>query len=318
MDREKPIHKVLYPAENERGLRLDVYLKDKLGLSRSQIERLIEGGFIIVKGKSVKPSHKVRPGERIEITMPEKRPEGLIAEDIPIEILYRDEHITVINKPPHIPVYPGPGHPSGTLLNGLLYHVGISLSLPGGPLRPGVVHRLDRDTSGVMVFALSEEAYYGLVEIFRKRELKRRYICLVCGDIPDEEGTISMPIGRAVHDRKKFSVRTKRGKEAITYYRVMERFKVATLLEVYLKTGRTHQIRVHLSSTGHPVCGDRTYGRKAFTEIDGRKIKFPRQMLHAESLGFRHPITGDDLEFHSGMPKDMREAIEELRALRKV
>lgn len=333
---------IFYPEEIEKGLRLDVYLKDKLGFSRSQIERLIEEGFVKVQDKPVKPSHRVRPGEKIEVIIPERgeapfKPqirinkinfmgslsglapqrevEGLIPEDIPLEIIYKDEDIVVINKPPYLPVYPGPGHPSRTVLNGLLYHVGISSALPGGPLRPGVVHRLDKDTSGVMVFALSERAYYRLVEIFKKRELKRRYLCLACGDIVKDEGIISMPIGRAVHDRKKFSVRTRAGKEAITHYKVIERFRVATFLEVFLKTGRTHQIRVHLASTGHPVCGDKTYGRKTFVEFDGKRLKFPRQMLHAESLGFRHPVTGEELEFHSEIPEDMKEAIEMLRSV---
>ncbi|MCX7793797.1 MAG: RluA family pseudouridine synthase [Thermodesulfovibrionales bacterium] len=305
-----------YPQEEDRGLRLDVYLKKNLSMSRSQIERLVEEGFIRVQGKQVKPSHKVRPGEKIEIILPEKKAEGLIPEDIPIDIIYRDEHIVVINKPPYIPVYPGPGHPSGTLLNGLLYHLGISLSLPGGPLRPGVVHRLDKDTSGVMVFALSEKAYYKLVEMFRKRELRRRYLCIACGDIAKNEDLLSTPIGRALHDRKKFSTKTRSGKAALTYYKVIERFKIATLLEIFLKTGRTHQIRVHMASIGHPVCGDKTYGRKTFIEIGNQKIKFPRQMLHAESLGFRHPVTGEELDFHSEMPEDMKEAIERLRAYR--
>lgn len=304
---------ILYPEEIEKGLRLDVYLKDKLGLSRSQIERLIEEGFVKVQDKPVKPSHKVRPGEKIEVIIPEREVEGLLPQDIPLEILYKDEYIVVINKPPYLPVYPGPGHPSGTVLNGLVYHVGISPSLPGGPLRPGVVHRLDKDTSGVMVFALSEEAYYRLVEIFKERELKKRYLCLACGDIVKNEGIISLPIGRAMHDRKKFSVRTRAGKEAITHYKVIERFRVATFLEVFLKTGRTHQIRVHLASMGHPVCGDKAYGRKTFVELDGKRLKFPRQLLHAEGLGFRHPVTGEYLEFHSGIPEDMKEALEALR-----
>ncbi len=307
---------IFYPEEIEKCLRLDVYLKEKLGFSRSQIERLIEEGFVRVQDKTVKPSHRVRPGEKIEVIIPEREVEGLIPEDIPLEIIYKDVDIVVINKPPYLPVYPGPGHPSRTVLNGLLYHVGISSALPGGPLRPGVVHRLDKDTSGVMVFALSERAYYRLVEIFKKRELKRRYLCLACGDIVKNEGIISMPIGRAVHDRKKFSVRTRAGKEAITHYKVIERFRVATFLEVFLRTGRTHQIRVHLASTGHPVCGDKTYGRKTFVEFDDKRLKFPRQMLHAESLGFRHPVTGEELEFHSEIPEDMKEAIEVLRSYR--
>lgn len=313
----------------EAGLRIDVYLSSHLGMTRSRVKKLIEDGNVKVLStftpkKSqisvgdvwivVKPSYKVRPQEEIMVLIPQDPDVGLIPQDIPLNILYRDEDIVVVDKPPGIPVYPGPGHPSGTVLNGLLYRIGRLPSI-GGPLRPGVVHRLDKDTSGVMVFALSERAYYRLVDIFKRRDLRRRYICLACGEFQKEHGVLSLPIGRAVSDRKRFSIKTRSPKEAITEWRVLERFRGATLLEVYLKTGRTHQIRVHLASQGHPVCGDRTYGRKTFVELGAQRIRFPRQMLHAETLGCRHPVRDIDMEFVSPIPDDMREAIESLRRL---
>ncbi len=296
--------------------RIDVYLKERLNLTRSKVQALIEDGFVKVNGNAVKPSKRLKIGESIDITLPtETNEETLSPEDISIRILYRDDDIVIVDKPPQMVVYPGPGHTSGTLINALLFHI-KRLAPVGGPLRPGVVHRLDKDTSGVMVFAISERAYYGLIEIFKKRALKRRYICIVCGDLRDNEGTIYAPIGRAISNRKKISVRTKSGKPAITHWRVIERFNVATLLEIQLETGRTHQIRVHLAYKGHPVCGDRTYGRKTFIEKGEEKIRFPRQMLHAMSLSLRHPVTGRELDFESEIPEDMKNAIVTLRKLK--
>ncbi len=303
--------------ESDKDVRIDLFLKERLGLSRSRIKGLIEDGYVrCLSGsvlRAVKPSYKIRPGDEIRVFLPKRPPQGLLPEPIPLNILYRDEDIVVIDKPPGMVVYPSAGHPSGTVVNALLYHIGRLCEI-GGPLRPGVVHRLDKDTSGVMVFALSEKAYYGLVEIFKKRTLKRRYLCLACGDMEGEEGIINLPIGRSSSDRKRFSTRTRSPKEAVTQWRVLERFGLATFLEVSLKTGRTHQIRVHLASRGHPVCGDRTYGRKTYLELKrGRVVRFPRQMLHAETLAFRHPVTGEEMEFTSPIPDDMKEALEILR-----
>ncbi len=295
--------------------RIDVYLKGRLNLTRSKVQTLIEKGLVKVNGITVKPSRRLKSGDVIDVTLaPVTAKETLSPEEIPIRILYRDDDIVIVDKPPGMVVYPGPGHTSGTIINALLFHV-KRLAPVGGPLRPGVVHRLDRDTSGVMVFAISERAYYGLVEIFKKRALRRRYICIACGDLRDDEGTISASIGRAISDRKKISVRTKCGKPAITHWRVIERFGVATLLEIHLETGRTHQIRVHLAYKGHPVCGDRTYGRKTFIQKGKEKIRFPRQMLHAMSISFRHPVTGKELEFETMIPEDMENAIKTLRTL---
>jgi 23S rRNA pseudouridine1911/1915/1917 synthase len=209
-------------------------------------------------------------------------------------------------------VYPAAGHSSGTLMNAVAWH-SRKLASVGGPLRPGVVHRLDKDTSGIMVVALEDTAYYSLVEQFRKRTIRRRYEALVYGDLKDACGEISLKIGRSESDRKKMSTRVRRGKEAVTSWRVRERYGFATLVEAMLGTGRTHQIRVHFASLGHPVLGDSTYGRKMSLDTKAGKIVFPRQMLHAELLGFIHPVSGQYMEFSAGPPDDMEKAIQTLR-----
>jgi 23S rRNA pseudouridine1911/1915/1917 synthase len=230
---------------------------------------------------------------------------------MPITILYSDEHLVVVDKPAGLVVYPSAGHEQGTLMNAVLYHCGKTASI-GGPLRPGVVHRLDKDTSGVMVVALSDEAYYGLIEQFRERRINRKYRVLVYGEIKADSGTIDLEIGRSSSDRKKMSTRTRRGKEALTRWRVLKRYGAATLIEARLGTGRTHQIRVHFSALGHPVLGDRVYGKKSSLDVRRRKIVFHRQMLHAETLGFTHPVRGEQLEFSSPPPSDMEECIRQL------
>jgi len=302
---------------DDAGARIDRFASEKTGVTRSQVRRLIEEGSIRVNGKTVKPNYRVKAGDEVEITLPEKPPDALVPEDIPIDILYGDEHVAVVNKPAGLVVYPAAGHPSGTLMNALRFRLG-ELRAPGGPLRPGVVHRLDRDTSGVMVVALSEEAYHSLVEEFGRREIKRSYVALLWGRVKGDNGRITLRVGRSMADRKKMSVRTRRGKEAETTWEVLERFDAATLIGAKLATGRTHQIRVHMASAGHPVLGDRTYGHKTSLAIEGkRKLSFPRQMLHAKVLEFRHPATGLKMRFTSPIPEDMKTAIEELRKHRK-
>ena len=225
-----------------------------------------------------------------------------------------DEHLVVVNKPSGMVVYPAAGHSSGTLMNVLLYHC-KKLEAPGGPLRPGIVHRLDKDTSGVMAVALDSAAYYNLAEQFKQRTINRRYVALIYGNPKENSGQISLAIGRSETDRKKMSTRVRRGKEALTIWKVIERFRQAAFIEAKLRTGRTHQIRVHFASIGHPVLGDRAYGKKIEMETKERgKLTFPRQMLHAESLGFIHPATGEYLEFHSPMPDDMEDCISKLRS----
>jgi len=297
----------------ESGQRLDIFLAKETGITRSQIQKLIEKRDILVNNQYVSQHYKVKVNDIITVKIPPKEAEELIPEPIPIEIFYKDNHVVIVNKPSGMAVYPSAGHRHGTLMNALSYYCRTFASV-GSPLRPGIVHRLDKDTSGVMVVALNNEAYYNLLEQFRQKTIKRRYIALVYGNIIRDQGEISLKIGRSISDRKKMSTRVKRGKEAITRWKVLERFANATLIEATLRTGRTHQIRVHLSSIGHPVLGDRTYGKKIEIEVKGKKrISFPRQMLHAELLGFNHPATGEYLKLTSPLPDDMTGKIKELR-----
>jgi len=299
----------------ETGERIDTFLARKIGITRSQIQKLIEEGNVLVNEKPVNQNYRVKTKDLINIRLIEKKNEELIPENIPLAILYKDNHLVVVNKPPGMVVYPAAGHGHGTLMNALSFSCDHLASV-GGPLRPGVVHRLDKDTSGVMVVALDDSTYYSLAEQFEERSINRRYCTLVYGDLKENEGRITLKIGRSESDRKKMSTRSKRGKEAVTQWTVIKRFGNATLIRVKLGTGRTHQIRVHFASVGYPVLGDRTYGKKTELEIKGkRKILFPRQMLHAELLGFTHPVTGQYMEFSSPLPEDMQQKIEELQAL---
>ncbi|MDA8091685.1 MAG: RluA family pseudouridine synthase [Nitrospiraceae bacterium] len=307
----------LLPDENAQ--RLDTVIAEKAGITRSQAKKLIETGKVLVNGDPLeKAGRKPKPGEQmlVELEMPES-PQGLPPEPYPLSIPYADDYLAVVEKPAGMVVYPGAGHSGGTLLNALVHHTG-KLATIGGPLRPGVVHRLDKDTSGIMIVALEDSAYYGLLEQFRTRSIKRRYAALVWGAPKEDEGVITLAIGRSGADRKKMSTRTRRGKgkvkEAVTSWKVLRRFRNASLIEATLGTGRTHQIRVHFASIGHPVLGDRTYGKKTSIELAGRKIKIhiPRQMLHAKLLGFVHPVTGKHMEFESPLPEDMAQVLEEL------
>jgi 23S rRNA pseudouridine1911/1915/1917 synthase len=299
----------------EAGERLDTFLAKKTGITRSQIQRLIDKGHVFVSGKATSQHYKVKAEDLISLYIPEEKIERLVPESIPVEIFYMDDHIVVVNKPAGMVVYPSAGHSHGTLMNALLYHC-KKLATVGGPIRAGVIHRLDKDTSGVMVVALNDEAYYNLVEQFRRRTVDKRYIALVYGNLRENQGEITLMIGRSESDKKKMSTRVRRGREAVTMWSVIERFRNATLIKVRLQTGRTHQIRVHFASIGHPVLGDRTYGKKIEVEYKGKKkIFFPRQMLHAELIGFTHPAKGEYLEFSAPLPKDMAGKIEELKHL---
>jgi 23S rRNA pseudouridine1911/1915/1917 synthase len=316
--------KCIMPVQNivvqssDAGDRVDTFLAKKTGITRSQIQKFIISGAVSVNGSTVTRNYRLKMNDAIAFCVAEKEEERLVPEPIPVEILYRDEHVIVVNKPAGLVVYPAAGHSHGTLMNALAYHC-ENLAAIGGPLRPGVVHRLDKDTSGVMVIALSDRAYYALTSQFRERTINRRYKALIYGNLKEDEGEISLRIGRSSSDRKKMSTRGKSGKEARTKWKVLKRLGGSTLIEVKLGTGRTHQIRVHFASVGHPVLGDRTYGKKVEVEMEvekekrkKKKIFFPRQMLHAESLGFIHPATGEYLEFTSPLPEDMAQKIEEL------
>ncbi len=297
---------------SEAGKRIDIFLAKRTGITRSQIQRLITQGNVLINSNDVSQNYRLKSKDLISINIPDKETEGLLPEPIPLDILYKDNHLVVVNKPAGMVVYPAAGHAHGTLMNALSYHC-KKLTTVGGPLRPGVVHRLDKDTSGVMVIALNDKAYYNLIEQFKHRTINRKYIALVYGNLREDEGEIALKIGRSESDRKKMSTRVRKGKEAVTRWKVLKRFGNATLVEVRLGTGRTHQIRVHFASIGHPLLGDRTYGKKVEIEAKTRKIiLFPRQMLHAELLGFTHPATGAYLEFSSPVPEDMAERINDL------
>lgn len=296
--------------EEDALLRLDLFLYEKLeGWSRSKCQSLIKSGKVKINGRSIlKPAHSVRMGDKVEVLLEEpKIEETLIPENIPIEILYEDKDIVVVNKQAGLVVHPAPGHPRGTLVNALLYHC-KDYQLSGDPSRPGVVHRLDMNTTGVLVFAKNAHAYLELRRQVESREFNRRYLALVKGVPTYKEGLIEASIGRSLADRKRMSVSGINSKEAITYYTVREDFGLMSLLELKLSTGRTHQIRVHLKFIGHPVMGDPVYG---FIDYDTMKLppplirlleKLPGQALHAQLLGIRHPTKNEYMEFSAPVP----------------
>ena len=292
---------------NEKGVRLDSYITKKLNdLSRANIQRLIEDGNILVNSAKQKISYKVNSGDKIEITIPEPKKIDLKPQDIKVEIVYEDNDIIVVNKPKGLVVHPAVGNPDGTLVNAIMNICKDSLSGIGGEVRPGIGHRLDKDTTGLLIVAKNDKAHINLSEQIKNREVKKIYIALVRGNIPENEATINMPIGRSTKDRKKMAV-VKNGKEAVTHFKVIDRFKNYTLLEIKIDTGRTHQIRVHMAEIGYPVVGDMVYsnGKNEFG-VEG-------QMLHAKSLDFKHPITGKNMHLEAELPKYFKDIIDKLK-----
>lgn len=301
-------------APEHEGMRADRFVSESAGITRSRVQVLMTRSLVLSNGSPLKPSGKIHTGDEITLSIPHDPETVLLPEDIPVDVLYHDEHLVVVNKPAGLVVYPAAGHDNGTLMNALKHRFG-ELAEVGGPVRPGVVHRLDKDTSGAMVVALNDPAYYSLVDQFRLKTTGRVYEALVNGTMTEDEGVISAPIGRSISDRKKMSTRTRHGKDAVTRWRVLMRFSGASLVEARLDTGRTHQIRVHFSSIGHSVLGDRVYGRKISIAYKGRRVAFPRQMLHAKALAFDHPATGERMEFKAPRPDDMEQAMVELGGL---
>ena len=296
---------VLLIDEEARGRRLDVFLADReKELSRSHIQKLIEGGAVLVNGRAVKANDKLRTGDSVEIHVPEVQEWKILPEAIPLDVLYEDEDIIVINKARGMVVHPAAGVSSGTLVNALLYHC-KDLSGINGVIRPGIVHRLDKDTSGVMVAAKNDAAHVDLAEQIRLKTAHRIYQALVLGTIAEEKGVIRAPIGRHPTERKKMAV-VPNGKEATTHFRVLERFSSYTFVECRLQTGRTHQIRVHMAYIGHPLLGDPKYGKKSPFAIEG-------QALHSAELMLTHPRTKERLRFAAAMPADMEEILCTLR-----
>jgi 23S rRNA pseudouridine1911/1915/1917 synthase len=312
--------------ETGAGARLDQWLARarSTGLSRNRLQRLIAEGRVLVNGRAAKPSLKLKAGDQLEVSVPPRRRTRIVPEERPLVVVHEDDDVLVLEKPVGLVVHPGAGVQSGTLVNALLHHA-PEIATVGGEGRPGVVHRLDRDTSGLLVVAKTEAAYLTLVEALRQREVKRVYHAIVWGDPGPDSGVIDLPIGRDPRDRKLMAVvRGPSGKPARTRWRVLERYGLATLVEARLETGRTHQIRVHMSALRHPVVGDPVYGGRVKKMLSLRQSErsladallrlLRRQALHAAELEFVHPKTGVRLQFRSDPPQDFREALDRLRA----
>ncbi len=297
------------------GERLDVFLRRHLPtVSRGTLQRLITGGLIRVNGQRVKASHQPRMGEAIEIVWPEPVPSTAQAEEMPLTVLYEDQDIVVIDKPAGLVVHPASGHAEHTLVNALLHHCQGQLSGVGGVMRPGIVHRLDKDTSGCMVVAKSDVSHLGLAAQFARRGVRKVYDALLCGELPNVSGEIEAGIARHPSHRKRMAVAAGGGRDARTTYEVVERLRLATHVHARPHTGRTHQIRVHFHHLGFPLVGDEIYGKRAnrrLTEATG--FRAPRQMLHASRLVFAHPRTGEQMVFESALPDDFQEALAALR-----
>ena len=288
----------------EAGVRLDKAVADLTDLSRSLANEQIKTGQILVNGQAKKAKYTVKEGDVISYELPEPEVVEYVAEDIPLEIVYQDEDVAVVNKPQGMVVHPSSGHTSGTLVNALMYHI-KDLSGINGVLRPGIVHRIDKDTSGLLMIAKNDQAHVALAAELKDKKSLRKYWAIVHGNLPNDRGVIEAPIGRSEKDRKKQAV-TAKGKPALTRFQVLERFGDYTLVELQLETGRTHQIRVHMAYIGHPVAGDEVYGPR-------KTLKGHGQFLHARTLGFTHPRTGEVLEFTAEAPSIFQETLDKLR-----
>ncbi|HEY8343542.1 MAG TPA: RluA family pseudouridine synthase [Calditerricola sp.] len=292
--------------EPDVGERIDRFLAaQEEDWSRAQVQKWIKEGRVTVNGEPVKANYRLEPDDEIVLRVPPPKDLAVEPEPMELDIVYEDGDVVVVNKPRGLVVHPAPGHLSGTLVNGLLYHC-RDLSGIGGVLRPGIVHRIDKDTSGLLVVAKNDRAHLSLARQFKDHTVTRRYVALVHGEVAHDRGTIDAPIGRDPHNRQRMAVLPKTGKPAVTHFAVLERFPGYTLLELKLETGRTHQIRVHMKFIGHPVVGDPKYGPRKTLPIDG-------QALHAGVLGFVHPRTGEYLEFRAPLPEDMERLLFQLR-----
>lgn len=296
----------------DAGKRLDSFLAEKntANYTRSFIGKMIEENLVLYNGNPSKASTKIKTGDRIELFEKEPEPLAVKGEEIPLEIVYEDDDLMVINKPRGMVVHPAPGHTSGTLVNAVLSHAGESLSSINGVLRPGIVHRIDKDTSGLILICKNDFSHKALAKQLEEHSITRRYHAICSGRLKEEQGTVSAPIGRDEKNRKQQAINYKHGKEAITHYRLLENLQNASLLECRLETGRTHQIRVHMKSIGHPLLGDPLYGpKKNLYAIKG-------QALHAMVLGFVHPRSGEYMEFSADYPEDFQKLLNKLRIIR--
>ncbi len=291
--------KKYFTVEIDNDMRIDKYLADEMeDLSRSHIQKLIKDGNIRVNDKPVKANYRLSFDDVVEVTIPELKEPEIVAEDIPLDVLYEDTDIIIVNKPKQMVVHPAPGHYSGTLVNALMYHCGKDLSGINGVMRPGIVHRIDMDTTGSLLVCKNDFAHQNLAEQLKEHSINRVYEAIVHGNIKEDEGTVNAPIGRHPTDRKKMSIHAKQSREAITHFKVLERFGNYTHIQCKLETGRTHQIRVHMSSIGHPLLGDLVYGpaKCPFKHLQG-------QTLHARTLGIVHPRTEEYLEVNAPLPE---------------
>lgn len=292
----------------ERVERLDKFLAEQMPeLSRSHIQKLIRDGNVTVNQRTVKANYKVSVGDCVQIEVPEPEILDILPENIPLDILYEDDDILVVNKPKGMVVHPAPGHYSGTLVNAILYHCKDNLSGINGVIRPGIVHRIDMNTTGSLLVCKNDQSHRILAEQLKVHSITRKYHAIVYGSLKEDSGTVDAPIGRHPTDRKKMSTKAPNGRDAVTHYKVLERFGNFTYIECQLETGRTHQIRVHMASIGHPILGDEVYGpAKCPYKLEG-------QTLHAKILGIEHPVTGVYMEFDAPLPEYFQKILEKLR-----
>lgn len=304
---------ILLPEEESIGERADKYLAVQLPqYSRSFFQKLFKDDQIQIQNTPIKASYRITGEEEIALTIPDAQKPDIVPENIPLDILYEDQDLLVVNKPKGMVVHPAHGHYSGTLVNALMYHCGNELSGINGCMRPGIVHRIDMDTTGSLVICKNDKAHQSLSEQLKVHSIRRIYVAIVHGNIKEDSGTVNAPVGRHPTDRKKMSTHCKNGREAITHYKVLERFGDYTYIQCELETGRTHQIRVHMASIGHPLVGDEVYGPKKcpFKGLQG-------QTLHARTLGIIHPSTGEYLEVNAPLPEYFIELLDRLRNICK-
>lgn len=296
----------LYVSDETSGVRIDKWLSENIDeLSRASVQKLLKEGNILINSGAVNKNYKLRKNDVIDINIPDPVILDVLPQDIPIDIVYEDDDLLVVNKPKGMVVHPAAGNYENTLVNALLYHCKGRLSGINGVIRPGIVHRIDKYTSGLLIVAKNDNAHKHLAEQIKSHSFTREYCGIVCGRIKDHENTINAPIGRHKYDRKKMTVTDKNSKNAVTHYKVLKVFEKYTLLKFKLETGRTHQIRVHMSYIGHPILGDDVYG-KAFKGIDG-------QCLHAKKIGFIHPSTGKYMEFDSELPEYFEKVLKKVK-----
>ena len=298
-------------SDGQSGIRIDRYLSEmNEELSRSYIQKLLKEQEITVNGSAVKANYKVQEGDEISVAVPDIKEPDILPEDIPLDILYEDDDVLIVNKPKGMVVHPSAGHTSGTLVNAIMFHCKDNLSGINGVLRPGIVHRIDKDTTGALLVCNNDNAHRNLAEQLKEHSIRRRYRAIVAGVLKEDEGTIEGPIGRHPIDRKKMAVNYKNGKDAVTHYKVLERFGDYTYIQCELETGRTHQIRVHMASIGHPIIGDPVYGLKKdrFSDIGG-------QCLHAAELTLTHPKTGERMKFSAELPDYFVEILQKLERM---